>query len=269
MKRTLAALLLCTALSTLLTTSASAGSRTVSAAVNGRTITENALLDRGVTYVPIRSFLGALGDFTVEWEGETRSAVAAGRGHYLTVPVGKETLYVNGKALTAPTETTIRNGSTYIPLRLVAEELGLSVHWDRSNQRAVVIGTLPDAYGSEEDLYWLSRIISAESRGEALIGQIAVGNVVLNRVRSEAFENSIRDVIFEVNSGYVQFEPVSNGTVYDEPTYRSVLAAQMVLAGCDIVGDSLYFFSPALSSGSWIRANRTYLTTIGCHQFYL
>lgn len=269
MKRTLAALLLCAVTSALLTTHASAESRTVSAAVNGRTITETAVLSNGVTYVPIRSFLRALGSFTVQWEGETRSAVAAGDGHYIAAPVGKKKLYVNGSTLATPAETTIRNGSTYIPLRLVAEELGLSVHWDSARQRAVVNGELPVGSRSEEDLYWLSRIISAESRGEALVGQIAVGNVVLNRVRSEEFADSVRDVVFEVDSGYVQFEPVSNGTVYDEPTYRSVLAARMALAGCDIAGDSLYFFSPALSSGSWIRANRSYLTTIGCHQFYL
>ena len=62
---------------------------------------------------------------------------------------------------------------------------------------------------------------------------------------------------------------IPSATVYEEPSYRSVLAAKMALAGCDIVGESLYFFSPALSTGSWIRANRTYLTTIGCHRFYL
>ena len=269
MKRTLAALLLCAVLSALLTTSASAGSRTVSAAVNGRTITEDALLSDGVTYVPIRSFLDALGDFTVQWESETRSAVAAGSGHYLAAPVGKATLYLNGSTLTAPAQTRLQNGSTYIPLRLVAEELGLLVRWDSERQCAVVSGSLPTAYRSDEDFYWLSRIISAESRGESLAGQIAVGNVVLNRVRSEEFADSIKEVVFEVDSGYVQFEPVSNGTVYDDPSYRSVIAAKMALAGCNTAGESLYFFSPALSTGSWIRANRTYLTTIGCHQFYL
>lgn len=269
MKRTLASVLLCAALSTLLTTSASADSRTVSAAVNGRTITEEALLTDGTTYVPIRSFMRALGDFTVQWEDETHSAVAAGDGHYVAAPVGKTKVYVNGNTLTAPGKTKVRNGATYIPLRLVAEELGLLVQWDSARQCAVVSGELPSSYRSEEDFYWLSRIISAESRGESLIGQIAVGNVVLNRVNSAEFADSVKNVVFEVDSGYVQFEPVSNGTVYDEPSYRSVIAAKMALAGYNTAGKSLYFFSPALSSGSWIRANRTYLTTIGCHQFYL
>lgn len=269
MRKTLTALLLCAALSALLPASASASSRTVSAAVNGRTITDHAVLSDGVTYVPIRNFLSALGDFTVQWERETRSAVAAGSGHYITAPVGSDLLHINGSTLNAPAKTQIRGGSTYIPLRLVAEELGLSVRWDSARQCAVVNGSLPASYRSDEDFYWLSRIISAESRGESLSGQIAVGNVVLNRVRSDEFAASIKDVVFEVDSGYTQFEPVSNGTIYNDPAEKSVLAAKMALAGCDVVGDSLYFFSPALSSGSWIRANRTYLTTIGCHQFYL
>ena len=67
----------------------------------------------------------------------------------------------------------------------------------------------------------------------------------------------------------MQCEPVSYGCVYVEPSARSVLAAKATLAGTDIVGDCLYFYAPALSQGTWIRSNRTYYTTIGCHRFYL
>ena len=82
------------------------------------------------------------------------------------------------------------------------------------------------------------------------------------------FPGTIRDVIFDVKYA-VQFEPVSNGTIYQEPTERSVLAAKMVLNGTEAVGESLYFYAPALSQGAWINQNRTYYTTIGCHKFYL
>ena len=75
--------------------------------------------------------------------------------------------------------------------------------------RAVVSGS---AFYDADVVYWLSRIISAESRGEPLIGQIAVGNVVLNRVRSSAFPNTVWGVIFDRKWG-VQFSPVSNGTI--------------------------------------------------------
>ena len=131
----------------------------------------------------------------------------------------------------------------------------------------VAVREIETAEWTEDDLYWLSRIISAESRGESLTGQIAVGNVICNRVDASEFPNTIRGVIFDRKNG-VQFEPVSNQTIYNEPSAQSVLAARLVLAGVDAAGDSLYFFNPALSKGSWIRANRPYYTTIGCHMFF-
>ena len=67
----------------------------------------------------------------------------------------------------------------------------------------------------------------------------------------------------------VQFEPVSNGTVYKTPTAQAVEAARRVLAGEKVIGNALYFYAPALSQGVWINANRTYYKTIGCHRFYL
>ena len=92
------------------------------------------------------------------------------------------------------------------------------------------VNGIPKVKYSEEDLYWLARIISAESRGEPLEGQIAVGNVVLNRVDSDNYPDTIKEVIFDRNHG-VQFEPVENGTVYDDPTPTSVLAAKLALEG--------------------------------------
>ena len=91
-------------------------------------------------------------------------------------------------------------------------------------------------------MYWLSRIICAEAGGESLAGQVAVGNVVLNRVDSDEFPNTIHEVIFDRKHA-VQFEPVSNGTVYNEPTETSVQAAKLALQGVNTAGKSLYFFN--------------------------
>ena len=95
-----------------------------------------------------------------------------------------------------------------------------------------------------------------------------MGNVVLNRVESPDFPDTIPGVIFDRVDG-VQFEPVKNGTVYDTPTAQSVEAARRALDGETVIGDALYFYAPALSQGVWINANRTYAQTIGCHRFYL
>ena len=110
--------------------------------------------------------------------------------------------------------------------------------------------------------------VCAESGAEPMEGQIAVGNVVLNRMASREFPDTIAGVIFDRVDG-VQFEPVENGTVYNAPTARSVEAAKRVLKGENTIGNAQYFYAPALSQGLWINANRTYLKTIGCHRFYL
>ena len=95
-----------------------------------------------------------------------------------------------------------------------------------------------------------------------------MGNVVLNRVSSQDFPDSIPGVIFDDENG-VQFEPVANGTVTNEPTELSLEAARRALSGENTVGDALYFFAPALSQGSWIDSSRTFRQTICCHRFYL
>ena len=83
--------------------------------------------------------------------------------------------------------------------------------------------------------------------GESLWrGKIAVGNVVLNRVKSSSFPNSVKEVVFDDRYA-IQFEPVANGTVYDRPTESALLAAKLCLEGAGAAGDSLYFFAPALS----------------------
>lgn len=122
-------------------------------------------------------------------------------------------------------------------------------------------------YNREDKLYWLSRIISAESRGEPLEGQIAVGNVVLNRVDSPDFPDTIYGVIFDDRWGG-QFTPVRNGTIYQEPTEQSIQAAKLCLEGVNVAKDSLYFLAPALTNNHWIMENRTHVMTIGAHWFY-
>lgn len=163
-------------------------------------------------------------------------------------------------------ETQMHAGSTYVPLRSLADLLGAQVEFvDWNTPIAVQSGD--HAPYTEEDLYWLSRIISAESKGESLLGQIAVGNVILNRVASDKFPDTVKAVVFDRKDA-VQFEPVSNGTIYDAPTDQSVLAARLALNGANAAGPCLYFFNPALSEGLWIRRNCAYFGSIGCHAFY-
>lgn len=238
--------------------------RTVPVQVDGQTLAGTAYLEHGVTYVPLRYLLDALGGWKIGWDSREQAAVAVSGSARLTANPAENTVTVDGKTLSG--QVTVTEGRTYVPLRLVAEALGGTAEWDPWLGGAAV--TSAGADYDAVDLYWLSRIISAESGGEPLKGQIAVGNVVLNRVASETFPDTIPEVIFD-RVDAVQFEPVENGTVYRAPTSQAVEAAQRVLDGENVIGRAMYFYAPALSQGVWINANRTYYQTIGCHRFYL
>ena len=131
------------------------------------------------------------------------------------------------------------------------------------------VATYPEAdeIYSYEDLYWLSRIISAEARGEPFVGQLAVGTVVINRTRSSYYPDTIYKVIFDKVGG-TQFTPASTGSVYREPTESSVIAAKLCLEGFSLDDGILFFFNSSIASGSWITANREYTMTVGQHDFY-
>lgn len=238
--------------------------RTVPVQVDGDRLAGSAYLEQGVTYVPLRYLLDAFGGWDIFWDSTEQAAIAVSDDSHLSADPSENIIIIDGESLSG--EVTVKNGRTYVPLRLVTEALGGIAEWDPYLSGAAV--TSADAEFDAVDLYWLSHIISAESGAEPMEGQIAVGNVVLNRVASHEFPNTIAGVVFDKVDG-VQFEPVENGTVYKTPSSRSVEAAKRVLNGENTIGSAMYFYAPALSQGLWINANRTYFKTIGCHRFYL
>ena len=118
------------------------------------------------------------------------------------------------------------------------------------------------------DLYWMSRIIHAEAEAEPYTGKLAVGNVIMNRVKSTSFPNSVKGVIFEYYKSIPQFSPVADGTIYNSPNADSIKAAKAVFGGTSVVGNATYFFNPDKSEGTWIVANKTLVKRIGDHVFY-
>lgn len=225
-------------------------------------------IENGTSYITLRAFCQNT-DYNLSWDGSAAHLT----GNNLALSAAPGALYVeaNGRALYVGEGVQVNNGASYLPLRVLAEASGASIGWDGASGTATLStksANTATANYQAEDLYWLSRVISSESRGEPLLGQIAVGNVVLNRVRSTSYPNTIKEVVFDSQYA-IQFEPVANGTIYQEPTQQSVIAAKLVLEGASVVGECVYFFAPALSSGNWIVNNCTYYTTIGCHRFYL
>lgn len=110
----------------------------------------------------------------------------------------------------------------------------------------------------------LARIVHAESKGEPYLGQVSVAAVILNRIDSPDFPNTLAGVIYQPGA----FEPVSNGTInQDVPKDASARkAAQEALNGYDPTGGCLYFFNPNTATSKWIWS-RPIVKTIGKHTF--
>ena len=183
-----------------------------------------------ITYVPLRKFCNLFADCRFSWNGETKTATVTADGLTMTVQEGAIYITANGHVYYTVGEVINKNGSLYVPIRPLARTMNLTLSWN-AGKRCVELSEegrksafVAWANYNKDDLYWLSRIISAESRGEPLEGQIAVGNVVLNRVRSSSYPNTIYGVIFDRKHG-TQFSPVALGTVYQAPTESAVIAA--------------------------------------------
>lgn len=221
-----------------------------------------------VTYVPYVPVIKALyPDAVATWTGE-RTIIEA-TGFSMEVIPAQKYLIVNGRYLYLPNGYTVVDDHILFPVRTLCSWLGAEVSWDEINYCVVITdGGDPIASGADyynsTDLYWLSHIINAESGNQPLDGKIAVGNVVLNRVASSIFPNTVKEVIYQKN----QFTPVRNGSINLEPNAESVIAAKLCLDGANTVGNALFFLNPRTASNSWASRNRPYITTIGAHAFY-
>ncbi len=114
-----------------------------------------------------------------------------------------------------------------------------------------------------ENLDLLSRLIHAEAGGEPFTGKIAVGNVVLNRIRSSQFANDLEGVVFQAG----QFCVVREGSIAGQASQDSIDAAIAVLSGMKVVEDDvLFFYNPKTATDEWIRT-REIAKVISNHNF--
>lgn len=112
------------------------------------------------------------------------------------------------------------------------------------------------------ELYLLAKLIHAEARGEPYIGQVAVGAVVLNRIKSELFPNTMEEVIYQPFA----FTAVDDGQINLEPDETSYKAAEDAFTGWDPSYGSLFYYNPEIATSSWIFTRET-VTEIGKHIF--
>ena len=190
----------------------------------------------------------------------------------LTLSAVPGSLYVqaNGRYLYVKDGLKQVNGKLAVPVRVLAKIYNLDVGYDGATGNVTLThqaGTgafLQNGatYYNGDTLYWLSHIIYAESGNQPMLGKIAVGNVVMNRVASPLFPNNIYDVLFQRN----QFSPAISGSIYRDPNADSVVAAKLVMDGAVALENVLFFNRAGLNS--YASRNRPYVATIGAHAFY-
>lgn len=172
--------------------------------------------------------------------------------------------------LTEAATYTVRNGDT---LWFIGKQYGVStldLMTVNNNQSSLIypgqILTIPQSISAfEKDL--LSRLVNAEAKGEPYAGKVAVATVVLNRVASSDFPNTIYDVIHERSAGgYYAFTPVQNGEIKKPADQDAIQAVEEALAFRGQGNKSLYFYNPMTAKSEWILSREVTLS-IGNHVF--
>ncbi|MBQ7794873.1 MAG: spore cortex-lytic enzyme [Clostridia bacterium] len=115
---------------------------------------------------------------------------------------------------------------------------------------------------SNNNIRLLAMLISGEARGETYEGQVAVGAVVLNRVKHASFPNSVAGVIYQNGA----FTAVDDGQINMSPTDSCMKAARDAINGWDPSGGAIYYYNPSTATNQWIRS-RPIIKRIGKHVF--
>lgn len=125
---------------------------------------------------------------------------------------------------------------------------------------------------SEEDYDALLRLVEAEASGEDIKGKMLVANVVLNRVESSSFPDTVKEVIYQRHNGRAQFSPVATGKIDRVAvSEETVEAVERALCGEDESCGALYFVAPAYADAAnhrWFQKNLTWLFSYNGHEFY-
>lgn len=229
------------------------------------------LLADGTTYVSLRDFVSLHHpDAKFGYDGGKVTLSCGGR--YMEFSEGCIYYYVDGRILPLSSTCFEKDGCFYVPLRALAKIFSYDIDWNDEeatatlSQNGVRLLTGAEFY-DQEDYMLLARLIRAESGNQPLEGKIAVGNVIMNRVKNPSFPNTISGVIYDRTSG-VQFTTAYSGAMDVYPNQESLIAAKLCLEGYSVTDTSLFFFNPDTTAAKWIRNNRTYVTKIGNHAFY-
>lgn len=223
------------------------------------------------TYLPLECTAAVLGyEPESTFDTETNTLTVTVEDIEITVCKDNDYIGANGRYFYLPDGYMEIDGSAVVPIEAIEKIFTLEANWDEelevydldtANKALLVSG---DEFYDEDDLYWMSRIITYESGNQPTAGQIGVGNVVLNRVESGRFPDTIKDVIFQQG----QFAPVAAGAIYLDPYDISVVCAKMVFEGYNTVGKAV-FFQQGRYGANWISQNTKFVINIADHNFFI
>lgn len=186
-------------------------------------------------------------------------------GLMLTMSVGVMTTQSE-----AATNYQVKSGDTYWK---VASRFGVPVlklkNVNHATNNALFVGqnlVIPNSTLSLADKELIAKLVHAEAKGEPYAGKVAVATVVLNRVASKDFPNTVREVVYQKANGYYAFTPVQNGTINEAPDAASRAAVNEALAYRGQGNGSLFFYNPRTAVSKWIYS-REVTVTIGNHRF--
>ena len=225
----------------------------------------------GTTYVSLAGMAKALDEsVAVAWDGSTGTVTVTTANLTMTARLGDHYVIANGRYLYVAERVGQSNGTIMVPMSVVTEAFDAKLSWDAAAGKILVqrgSGALMsgDAFYNQDDLFWLSRVIFAESGNQPLEGKMAVGNVVLNRMASPIFPSTVHGVLAQKN----QFSTYKGGKLANRtPNESSVIAAKLVLDGgvVEEVKNALWF--DAMCSNSWAARHKVCLIVIGGHKFY-
>ena len=224
----------------------------------------------GVTYVALAPMAKELDESVqIGWDGSSSTVTVKSSKLSLTAKVGQPYIQANGRYLYVPEGVQMVGGKVTVPLSVLVKAFDARLSWDAASGTAVVnrgSGAIQsgDSYYNQDDLFWLSRIIQAECGNQPLEGRMAVGNVVLNRVKNPAFPSTVKGVLSQKN----QFTTWKNGALAKRtPNATSVIAAKLVLDGGEVESTKGATFFDS-KSNSWAARNKTCVAVIGNHKFY-
>ena len=224
----------------------------------------------GVTYVALAPMAKELDESVqIGWDGSSSTVTVKSSKLSLTAKVGQLYIQANGRYLYVPEGVQMVGGKVTVPLSVLVKAFDARLSWDAASGTVVVnrgSGAIQsgDSYYNQDDLFWLSRIIQAECGNQPLEGRMAVGNVVLNRVKNPAFPSTVKGVLSQKN----QFTTWKNGALANRtPNATSVIAAKLVLDGGEVESTKGATFFDS-NSNSWAARNKTCVAVIGNHKFY-